>query len=69
MNIAIALRHAKEGGMKITHPFFSSHEYIYFDAEGNLLDENDLILNEDSFWLYRRSVDWHYDWEFYDETK
>lgn len=39
--------------VKLSHPYFSTREYIYGDIHGNVCDEDGIILPWNEFWELR----------------
>ena len=55
-------------GYRVTHTYFSKHEYIQL-VDFKLLDEEGRILNWKDFWAFRRDRMFDNGWELYHEPE
>jgi hypothetical protein len=56
-------------GIKITHYYFSVHEFVYCDKDGSLRDEKGYKLGWFEFWNIRKTNGFEKDWYLYNETE
>lgn len=53
-------------GVRMTHRFFEPHEWVTMFA-GQVMFENELLIDEDVFWRNHRTKEFLIDWEFFDK--
>ncbi len=54
-----------ELGLKVTHQYFSSAEYIKLTPEGNFRTEDGYVVGQDVFWADRPQEYWETGWDIY----
>jgi hypothetical protein len=57
--------HAMKAGNKITHRFFSAHEYVKLAPDGRIETEDGYLIAPYLFWLDRKGDEWDKDWEIW----
>lgn len=50
-------------GKKVTHRFFDTHEYVYQNLLGQIVDETGIVHTE--FWEIRKDDHWKDGWDIY----
>lgn len=54
-------------GHRMTHTYFSKHEWMQLTGPNHLIFEDGVVVTQDEFWNIRKGSAWHTGWSIYVE--